>query len=63
MNGSLTPAEDADLRRLNALVRYATAAPLLTDRFTELRARDRRTVVRDVPSSELIKLAWQDDED
>jgi len=33
MNGALTPTEDADLRRLQALTRYATSAPLLQDRF------------------------------
>jgi hypothetical protein len=63
MNGALTPTEDADLRRLNALVRYASSAPVLADRFEELRARDRRIMVRDVPNSELIRQVWDDEDD
>ena len=64
---ALTPTEDADLRRLYALASFATSAPLLTGRFDELRARDRRTVVRDVPRQQLITLycsgAFGDPED
>lgn len=62
MDGSLTPNEDADLRRLGALTRYASAAPLLLDRYDELRSRDRRITVRDVSAGELIRVVW-DDED
>ena len=51
-----------DLRRLGALTRYASAAPLLMDRYEELRSRDRRITVRDVSASELIRVVW-DDED
>ena len=61
MNGTLTPVEDADLRRLQALTRYASSAPLLEGRFEELRARDRRVTVRDVSPSELIRVVWDDD--
>jgi len=63
MNPALTPTEDADLRRLNALVRYASSAPLLAGRFDELRARDRRTTVRGVPNNELIRMVWDADDD
>jgi len=63
MNGELTPNEDADLRRLNALTRYALAAPMLTGRFDELRTRDRRTRVRDVDREELISVVWDDEDD
>ena len=63
MNGELTPTEDADLRRLNALVRYADSAPLLTGRCDELRARDRRIAVRDVPNSDLIRVVWESDDE
>ena len=61
MNGTLTPVEDADLRRLQALTRYASSAPLLQGRFEELRARDRRIAVRDVSASELIQVIWERD--
>jgi hypothetical protein len=63
MNRVLTPTEDADLRRLNALVRYASTAPLLAARFEQLRSRDRRISVRDVPTSDLIQVAWDSDDE
>jgi hypothetical protein len=63
MDRVLTPTEDADLRRLNALVRYASSAPLLAGRFDELRAHDRRTTVRDVPNDELISMVWDADDE
>ena len=63
MNGELTPTEDADLRRLNALARYAHSAPLLTGRCDELRARDRRIAIRDVPNSELVSVIWERDDE
>ncbi|HET6817372.1 MAG TPA: hypothetical protein VFH66_09140 [Mycobacteriales bacterium] len=63
MNGVLTQTEDADLRRLQALTRYASSAPLLLARFEELRSRDRRVTVREVSPSELIRRVWDDDEE
>jgi hypothetical protein len=62
MNGTLTPVEDADLRRLQALTRYATSAPMLLHRFEELRSRDRRLTVRDITATDLIRVVWEDDE-
>ena len=62
MDGVLTDTEDADLRRLQALTRYASSAPLLQDRYEELRSRDRRITVRDVSTSELIRVVWERDD-
>ncbi|HET7312125.1 MAG TPA: hypothetical protein VFJ17_12465 [Mycobacteriales bacterium] len=62
MDRVLTDAEDADLRRLQALTRYASSAPLLHERYEELRSRDRRITVRGVSMAELIRVVW-DDED
>lgn len=61
MNGTLTPLEDADLRRLQALTRYASSAPMLLGRYEELRSRDRRLTVRDVSAGDLIRIVWEDD--
>jgi hypothetical protein len=63
MDAALSPVEDADLRRLGALTRYATAAPLLLDRYEELRSRDRREAVREVTADDLIRVIWERDSD
>ena len=51
----LTPAEDAELRRLAALARYGKLGPQASQLFRELRARDRRTEVRE-PVDVLVPL-------
>ncbi len=43
----LTPAEDEELRRLAALAEYGALTPQMAEVFRELRARDRRTEVRE----------------
>jgi hypothetical protein len=43
----LTPAEDEELRRLAALAEFGALTPQLAEVFLELRARDRRTQVRE----------------
>jgi hypothetical protein len=58
MGAKLTPAEDADLRRLHELSRYALSAPLVVARLMELRRRDRRGEVRRVQRRELAHQTW-----
>ena len=45
---NLTPTEDADLRRLAVLYELGFLRPDLTQRFVDLRKRDRRNAVRPV---------------
>lgn len=47
MDAPLTPAEDADLRRLALLHSYGELSPEPAKRYAELRGRDRRAVVRE----------------
>jgi hypothetical protein len=44
---TLTPAEDEELRRLAALAVYGALTPQLAEVYRELRARDRRTDIRE----------------
>ena len=44
---ALTPEEDGELRRLAALAEYGALTPVLAQEYEELRARDRRQVVRE----------------
>jgi hypothetical protein len=46
MRKGLTPEEDAELRRLNALAEYGMLTPTMKARYAELRAQDRRQGVR-----------------
>lgn len=48
----LTPAEDAELRRLNFLARMATLNRRVDQRLDELVERDRRTFVREPVAEE-----------
>lgn len=43
----LTAAEDEELRRLAALAEFGELTPAATAVFAELRARDRRTSIRE----------------
>ena len=47
MQMGLTPDEDAELRRLNFLNRFGMVTGRFKLRFQELRARDRRTSIRE----------------
>jgi len=44
---ALTPQEDEELRRLAALAAFGALTPALAEEYGELRARDRRTTVRE----------------
>ena len=44
---SLTPAEDEELRRLAALADFGALTPAMAAIYDELRARDRRTEIRE----------------
>jgi len=44
---ALTPEEDEELRRLAALAEFGALTPALAEEYAELRARDRRTTVRE----------------
>jgi len=44
---ALTPEEDEELRRLAALAEFGALTPALAEAYDELRARDRRTTVRE----------------
>lgn len=52
----LTPEEDAELRRLHLLVQYVDAAPYLLERYCSLRARDRRSEVRDLRDGDVASV-------
>jgi hypothetical protein len=54
MTWRLTAKEDAELRRLHALIRFANGGSLLSKRYRRLRARDRRSEVREVRSEDLV---------
>jgi hypothetical protein len=54
MTWRLTPDEDAELRRLHALIRFANGTSALTERYRQLRARDRRNDVREVRNDDLV---------
>jgi hypothetical protein len=43
----LTPAEDEELRRLAALADFGALTPAMAEIYAELRARDRRSTVRE----------------
>lgn len=48
----LTPEEDDELRRVAFLAQFGNVAEHLSERFRELRARDRRAEIRDpVPAA------------
>ena len=47
MAEQLTPAEDEQLRRLAALAEFGSLTPEAKAVFEELRARDRRTEIRE----------------
>ena len=44
---ALTPEEDEELRRLAALADFGALTPALAEVYEELRARDRRSSVRE----------------
>ena len=44
---TLTPAEDEELRRLAALAAFGALTPQMAEIYRELRARDRRTEIRE----------------
>jgi len=44
---TLTPAEDEELRRLAALAAFGSLTPEMGEIYRELRARDRRTEIRE----------------
>ncbi|MDQ1695706.1 MAG: hypothetical protein QOJ03_1059 [Frankiaceae bacterium] len=48
MDNRLTPAEDAELRRLAALATFGVLSDAALAVFEELRNRDRRTAIRPV---------------
>ena len=54
MTWRLTAQEDAELRRLHALIRFANGKSELSERYRVLRARDRRSDVRDVCDDEMV---------
>jgi len=43
----LTPDEDLELRRLHALEHFGALTPQMRELYEDLRARDRRTTVRE----------------
>lgn len=47
MERGLTPAEDEQLRRLNALAEFGSLTPEAAEVLDELRARDRRDTIRE----------------
>jgi hypothetical protein len=54
MTWRLTAEEDSDLRRLHALIRFANGTSPLRERYRRLRARDRRSEVREVRSDDVV---------
>jgi len=54
MTWRLTAEEDAELRRLHALIRFANGTSPLAERYRVLRARDRRKDVREIRSDDLV---------
>jgi hypothetical protein len=53
----LTPEEDAELRRLHFMLRFGAVASRFTQRYVELRRRDRRIEVREPDDAALAALA------
>lgn len=47
MSAPLTFEEDAELRRLNALAAFGRLGSAVAELYADLRARDRRTTVRE----------------
>jgi hypothetical protein len=47
MGSGLTPAEDAELRRLHFFRRFGNVASSFARRYDELRGRDRRRSIRE----------------
>jgi hypothetical protein len=56
MQMGLTPAEDAELRRLNFLNRFGMVTGRFKLRFHELRARDRRTSIREPEEDSTVEV-------
>ena len=58
----LTPEEDAELRRLHFMIRFGAVAQRFTQRYVELRRRDRRIEVREPDDEGLVMPAQRADE-
>ena len=54
MTWRMTAQEDAELRRLHVLIRFANGKSELSERYRTLRARDRRSDVRDVCEEDVV---------
>jgi hypothetical protein len=52
---SLTPDEDAELRRLHLLKSFGAVAGSITSRYNTLRRRDRRKAIRDPDESSIAQ--------
>ena len=56
MQMGLTPEEDAELRRLNFLNRFGMVTGRFKLRFLDLRARDRRTSIREPEEDSTVEV-------
>jgi hypothetical protein len=54
MTKRLTTQEDAELRRLHVLIRFAKGESTLDERYRRLRSRDRRHEVRELRKNDVV---------
>jgi len=60
MSSGLTPAEDAELRRLHFFKRFGVVAGKFARRYDDLRGRDRRLNIREPDEAPLTVIHHQD---